>query len=123
MTRYKHAEWLALLKERFGDEPANWAFRCPVCDDVATGQDFKDALQAHPRKRKSGEAIVASDRLGQECIGRSLGALERPRSVADARNWSGRGCDWTAYGLFSGPDFVEWDEGKERPCFPIADRA
>lgn len=124
MTRYKHAEWLALLKERFGDDPANWAFRCPVCNDVATGADFTAALAAHPRKRTDGSVIMASDRLGQECIGRSLGALERPRTakMEDSRKWGGRGCDWTTYGLFNGPDFVELDDGKEHPCFPIADQ-
>lgn len=127
MTIYKHAEWLDLLQERFGDDPKDWAFRCPFCNDVATGADFTAAIAERYKDQADSAGIKASNRLGRECIGRSLGALERPRTakMEDARKWGGRGCDWTAFGLFQGPDFVEIDgpEGiKKQPCFPIAER-
>ena len=112
--RMTHAEFLATLRERFGESTRDWAFVCPACGDVATGADFKAALAERPRSRH-GDPVIASDVLGQECIGRSLGALEE-RSQED---WQGRGCDWVAYGLIRGPMFVEV-EGREVASFRIA---
>lgn len=113
-----HEEWLATLRDRFGESPADWAFRCPSCGDVASGSDFREALAATPAQRKDGTSITASDRLGMECIGRTLGALK----VTQAK-WTGRGCDWVAYGLFRGPEFVVVPDGREIPCFPMAEAA
>lgn len=110
------AELVAELKERFGDDPMAWAFRCPHCGDVATGQDFRDALAARPLERNDGSDVVTSDVLGQECIGRTLGALG-----VEAKAWKGRGCDWTAYGLFHGPLEIVMDDGRSVWGFPIAD--
>lgn len=98
-------QWLRTLCDRFGDDPMNWAFVCPSCADVATGQDFRTALGSHPRQRGDGSAVTASDVLGRECIG---------RTVPD------RGCDWAAYGLFRGPEFVSLPDGTEVPCFAMA---
>lgn len=106
---------LAEAKERFGDDPMKWAFRCPSCKDVATSQDFSDALKEHPRKRRNGEDIIASDIVGQECIGRSLGARDKRQT------YSGRGCDWAAYGLFSGPWTIVLPDGREMYAFPLAE--
>lgn len=96
--------------KRFGPDPAKWAFRCPSCDDVAVAADFSPFT-------KSG---FGSELLGQECIGRHLGAL----SYKTQEEWKasgGRGCDWAAYGLFHGPWFVKLPNGKEIPSFPLAD--
>jgi hypothetical protein len=106
---------LAEARERFGDNPLDWAFQCPSCGDIATGHDFRAALAEHPRSHADGKAVTASDLLGQECIGRTLGALDGP---ADA--WKGRGCDWTAYGLIRGPWIVDVGDGKTGTCFPLA---
>ena len=111
-----HTEFIATLVERFGDSPADWAFVCPQCKDIATGADFKAALAEHPRERR-GEAVTASDLLGQECIGRTLGAL------VSAGQWSGRGCDWCAYGLIGGPLGVEMPDGRIVSSFNIAEVA
>lgn len=105
-----------LLVERFGDDPMRWAFRCPQCGDVATGQDMRDALAANPLTRKDGTSLTASDVLGQQCIGRLIGALR-----VKAEEYSGRGCDWCSFGLFHGPWFVTTPEGKDIPCFPVAE--
>lgn len=107
-----HAEFLATLRERFGPDPADWAFECPSCGDVATGDDFKAALAEHPRTRR-GEPVNAADILGQECIGRTLGALSR-------EEYHGRGCDWCAYGLIGGPLGVEMPDGRVVRSFTIA---
>lgn len=69
---------------RFGPDARNWRFLCPTCGDEATIRDFQTA-GADP------------NRIGQECIGRALGALVKPKPT------NTRGCDWVAYGLFRGP--------------------
>lgn len=109
-----HEQFITTLTERFGESPAKWAFICPSCGDVATGADFKAALAEHPHTRRDGELVTASDIMGQQCIGRTLGALSGPAS-----KWKGRGCDWAAGGLFSGPTFVQIDD-HYAPSFAIA---
>lgn len=110
-----HAAFIATLTERFGESPADWAFVCPSCGDVATGGDFRAALKEHPRERRGGK-VTASDLLGQECIGRTLGALG-----VRADEWKGRGCDWCAYGLIGGPLGVELPDGRVVRSFQIAE--
>jgi hypothetical protein len=104
-------ELLAELHKRFGEDPMNWAFQCPACKDIATGQDFRDALAADPDRYKD---KTASDYLGRVCIGRVSGAL-----LKDVE-YTGRGCDWASFGLFRGPEFVIAPDGTELPCFPLA---
>lgn len=122
MTTITQDELLAELRHRFGDDPMDWAFVCPSCKDVATGSDFKQALADHPRTHKDGSKVMASDVLGQECIGRTLGVLDRPKTkeMEDSRNWGGRGCNWVAYGLFRGPVIVTTADGKEFGAFEMA---
>lgn len=115
IRRLTQNELIAEAVERFGGDPMNWAFKCPGCGDVATGRDFREALAAHPRQGTSGKALTASSLLGQECVGRTLGALRR-----DAK-YDGRGCDWAAYGLVSGPWFVALPNGREIPSFSLAE--
>lgn len=116
METVTHAEFLATLIDRFGQDPMDWAFICPSCKDVATGADFKAALEAHPRESR-GKPVVAEHVIGQECIGRSLGAL----NAADGA-WGGRGCNWTAYGLFAGPLYVMVSTSERPvPSFHIAE--
>lgn len=100
-------ELVAELERRFGQDRTAWAFQCPRCGDVATSTDFSEAM------RRRAIPGFGSDRLGQECIGRVLGALSRDGQAE-------RGCDWAAYGLFRGPEFVILPGGKESPSFPIA---
>jgi len=104
-------ELLAVLTERFGADHKNWAFICPACKDVATAQDFKDALV------EIGSDDDPFQHLGQICIGRLLGVLKRDKP---AGRWDGRGCDWAAFGLFRGPEFVIMQDGREVPSFAPA---
>lgn len=108
-------ELLTEARERFGDDPLKWAFICPSCGDTANGDDFSKALADHPRKHRSGDAVIASDVVGQECIGRTLGALETSDEA-----WKGRGCTWVAYGLFSGPWEISLPNGRTAYGFPLA---
>jgi hypothetical protein len=94
-TRFTQAELMAEGRARFGDDPLTWAFVCPSCGDVATLRDFQDA---------TGDIALA----GQECIGRSLGALLKPPS-------NERGCDWAAYGLLPGPWIVVLPAHGDKP--------
>lgn len=97
------AELVAEARARFGEDPRTWAFVCPICKDVASAQDFKDA-GADPQ------------RVGQECIGRSLGCLNGAQ-----KDWRGRGCDWTACGLISGPWLIALPDGREVSSFALAE--
>lgn len=109
------AELVTEATDRFGDDPLKWAFACPSCGDIANGQDFSDALAARPRKHRSGEDVIASDIVGQECIGRALGALAKGQG-----KYTGRGCDWAAYGLFAGPWTIALPDGRTMHAFPLA---
>jgi hypothetical protein len=112
------AELLAEARDRFGTDPMKWAFICPSCGDIANGTDFREALTANPRKHRSGNEVIASDVVGKECIGRSLGALE-----TSDENWKGRGCTWVAYGLICGPWEVALPDGRSMHAFPLAPAA
>lgn len=98
-------DFRAALRERFGPDPMRWAFVCPNCGDVATGQDMSDAFVQHPQTRSDGEPKMPADVFGRECIGRIM---------------PGRGCNWVAYGLIPGPTFVIPPEGPALTAFRIA---
>lgn len=104
-------ELVAELTRRFGSDHKTWAFVCPSCHDVATAQDFKDALDA------AGNPDDPFAHLGQVCIGRLMGALKRDQPTD---GYQGRGCDWAAFGLFRGPEFVIMPDGREVASFAIA---
>lgn len=107
---------IAECKKRFGDDTSKWAFECPRCGDIATSGDFKPFVSSG----------FGSELLGQECIGRHLGALSKKyASCEDYMKKGGRGCDWTAYGLFRGPWFIivadeKTGETREVPAFALA---
>lgn len=110
MTGYREltqAQLVAEAKARFGPDPYAWAFACPHCGDVATGADFRDALDARPATGRDGTPLTASSLLGQECIGRRSATPDR-------------GCDWAAYGLFCGPWKITTPDGKTMWSFPLA---
>lgn len=93
-------ELIDLARQRFGDNPESWAFMCPKCTDVAVIQDFRDA-GAPPEV------------LGEECVGRYLGAL-----LDD--NYSGRGCGWCAFDEYTGPWIIKLGNGDVYGSFPLA---
>jgi hypothetical protein len=116
------AELLSEAEYRFGPDPMNWAFQCPSCGDVASGSDFREALKAHPLKR-DGDPLTASQLLGQECIGRLLGALRGGPNRDRGRSRAERGCDWVAYGLIRGPWTIDLPNGRTMAAFPLAEVA
>jgi len=106
------ADLLAEAKARFGNDPLGFAFQCPNCGDIATVRDF---IKAGGKD--------AGGRAGQECIGRSLGALNAPHTRDGRLRWDGRGCDWAAYGLIPGPWTVVTNDGRKLSAFPLAEAA
>jgi len=102
LTHMTHAEWLAEARRRFGENPANWRFVCPVCKHVASGADFK-------------KAAAPPSAMAQECIGRYHGA----ESFADA----GKGpCNYAGFGLFRlSPVRVKLEDGEILHSFAFAE--
>lgn len=106
------------MVRRFGTDWRDWAFVCPHCGDLATGADFEAALIESNRLGEDGKP-EPHRYLGQQCIGRVSGALSM-----SAEHWAKtgkRGCDWCAFGLFSGPDVVVLPDGKEVYSFKMAE--
>lgn len=99
-------ELVAEAKERFGNDPLDYAFQCPNCGDVAKIRDFPDGTK---------------ERAGQECLGRHLGALSGPPTQDSGRKRAERGCDWAAYGLFRGPWEIVMPDGHSAWSFPLAE--
>lgn len=89
------AEWRSLGERLFGADTSRWRFRCPTCG-TAMSVDLARAMPEESKARLRGKWAPE-----QECVGRYL---------------AGQGCDWCAYGLFSGPFFVERD-GNRTPVF------
>ena len=71
-----HEDWLKEAKEKFGDDPKKWQFKCPSCKTVQTIEDFK---KAGLEKNDIMSYIAFS------CVGRFT---------------KEKGCDWTLGGLF-----------------------
>lgn len=93
------ADWKALGAKLFGADLDRWAFVCPHCGNVmsiAKARELSDVEVATLRR---------GWRMEQECVGRYL---------------STAGCDWAAYGLFSGPFFVVRGGGDTTPVFGFA---
>lgn len=70
----KYDDWLMELKSRFGEDPKNWRFDCPMCKNSQSGQDFIDAGVEEWRSY-----------VYFSCLGRFKKDI---------------GCDWTLGGLF-----------------------
>ncbi|MFI1535485.1 VVA0879 family protein [Streptomyces anandii] len=111
------AELWAEARERFGRDTLNWAFQCPSCGDVATGEEIRDALTARPQVHsdshlRAGRPVEWTDVLGQQCIGRLLAELGGSTS---------RGCMFAAFGLIPAPWLVTLPHSsKPQRCFPLA---
>ncbi len=88
-------QWRAKGRELFGDDQSNWIFVCPSCEGELSIVKARAVFAEHlPTLRARGF------RIEQECIGRYV---------------PGAGCDWCAYGLLSGPVYVD-----KMPIFDFA---
>lgn len=117
--RYTQAELIAMARERFGDNPREWAFQCPNCKDIATPADFL-ALNQDPDYTSRFTEPTTGQECGQDCIGRYLGARDRAAKGTDGQGHAKRGCDWTAYGFFPGPWIIEMPDRTQLKAFRLA---
>lgn len=92
---YTEAQWKEITTKRFGEDPLQWKFICPVCKYVASVAEWK-------------EAGAPEGAVGFSCVGRWK-KLKR-----DAFDGSGPGpCNYAGGGLFQlNPIYVERPDGK-----------
>ena len=106
------ADWKAEGARRFGEDFRQWKWRCPICGNIATMDDFK-AVGAQPQSAY------------QECIGRHITGSARDFAGTPGANGKKSPCDYAAYGLFRalGGYLVipEDPKGKSVPVFPFAE--
>jgi len=90
-------EWRKEAIEKFGEDPLNWKFICPICGYVASVQDWKDVGASE------GEAAFS-------CIGRRT---NNPKlAFGGAPDKKVGPCDYAGGGLFRvNPVHVEFDGG------------
>ena len=101
VDKYTVEAWKDTARNLFGDDPASWAFVCPVCGHVATVLDWK--LAGAP------EGAVAFS-----CVGRWTG---EGGEMGDGK----QPCNYSGGGLFrlNPVTVVDWD-GQERGVFAFA---
>lgn len=100
MRTYTEDEWFKRGEELYGKAHEKWRFKCPRCGNVMSIEKAKTAFSNEERA-----TLKEKDwRIEQECVGRHI---------------QGVGCDWCAYGLFRGPDFVKRKDGSESAVFPF----
>jgi hypothetical protein len=81
----KLSEYIAEGEQLFGKDRLQWKFVCPICQHVASAEDY----------RKAGAPEGA---VGFSCIGRYL----PKEQIRSAINGQGNGpCDYTTGGLFN----------------------
>ena len=110
-TKYTLAEWRAKAAELFGADFMKWKFVCPVCEHVATVQQWKDA-----------GAPVQSAAFS--CIGRWAGVnKETDKGNVGPNGIQGKGpCNYAGGGLFRlNPITVVDPDGVELHAFAFAD--
>jgi len=74
----KYEDWIAAAKEKFGDNPMNWKFKCPSCGYIASVKEWKDA--------GAPEGAVAFS-----CIGRYTGSTKELGEKPGPCNYAGGG--------------------------------
>ena len=99
LTPMTVTEWRAEAVRRFGPDPMNWRFICPVCQHVASVSDWKNAGATE------GEAAFS-------CVGRRTGGRQ-------AFEEKGVGpCNYAGGGLFRlNPQPVINEDGKTHHVF------
>ena len=90
------SEWQAIAEPKFGKDIKQWKFKCCICGDEQTLQDFIDA-----------EVYEAEKKFYFSCIGRYV---------------PNRGCDYTLGGLITlAHTEVFNEEGKAIPVFEFSE--
>lgn len=90
-----YKEWKGMGEKLYGNDMRNWKFKCPVCGNVQTIQEFIDLKIKHPERY-----------VYYSCIGRWI---------------EDRGCNWTLGGLFQVHKIEVIADGGNFPVFEFAD--
>lgn len=90
-----YEKWISDLKERFGEDSKNWAFKCPNCGNIQTAQDFID----NGAERHKTFSYYS-------CIGRYV---------------KNKGCNWTLGGLLQMHKTCVLKDGEVFPVFEMAE--
>lgn len=91
--------WFEHAENIFGtSDYREWRWVCPACNRIQKMDEFE------PFKDDG----ASPNSVYSECLGRYNGGRKGPYK-----------CDWAAYGLFSGPDFV-MHNGEKQPVFKFA---
>ena len=108
---YTQEEWMKEGKRLFGEEFLNWKFKCPMCGNIQTPEEF----------RKFKDNGASPDSARQECIGRYLPKDKVTTAFGDKNKKVKSPCDYASYGLFRIGHNIKLDNGKETVSFPFAD--
>lgn len=101
-------EWFAEGVRRFGLDPLQWRFRCPVCGGVQTPGEFKEL-----------KVGLDPQMAYLNCKGRYLERCRRAFGV-NPRGMVNSPCDYSSGGLLKVGRRVVYD-GVEHNVFPFAD--
>lgn len=100
--------WKTKGSELFGENIFEWKFKCPVCGNIQTPEDFR----SFENSGATPESALT------ECIGRYL--PNKQKAFGPGKKMKGP-CDYAAYGLFQlGPTFVD---GKSIFAFAIEEQS
>jgi len=102
-------EFLKKGEALFGADKFKWKFKCPMCGNIQTPEDF----------RQYKDKGATPDGAYQECIGRyeegrrAFGKKEKGEKP--------RPCDYASYGLFRIGHMLTYPDGHEVVVFPFAE--
>lgn len=96
-------EWRKKGEELFGTDMMKWEFKCPMCDFVASTQDYKDAG-------------ASPGAVGFSCIGRY--SKDKVKTIFDKHRRGNGPCDYAGGGLFKfNPVKVKLENGDFHEVF------
>ena len=111
MIEFTLDEWRKKAAELFGEDHMKWRFVCPVCEYVATVEDWK----------KAGAPVNSA---GFSCVGRWAGVNpETEKGDIGPNGIKGKGpCNYAGGGLFKlNPVTVIDPDGHKMNCFAFAE--
>jgi hypothetical protein len=104
IRHYTEDQWRAEGERRFGPDMMKWRFVCPICENIASCEDFR------PYADKGATPNSATC----ECIGRYTGAK-------DSFDNKTKPCNYAGYGLFRLSPIRIDRADVETHCFAFAD--
>ena len=106
----KFQEMLDKGEELYGKDKMQWKFKCPVCDNVQTAQQFKD-IGADPNQ------------VDFNCIGRYMKEEVHAPFGENSKGVPKQPCNYTSGGFLkcNSKYYINPETGMEFPTFEFAD--